>query len=303
MLAHYRPFTKMWLYTDTQFNNCLYQIPKIFPDNNFKNSVITVTGTGSQRGYSVFSSKYLPDGQLLQNCQNYPLYIYEKNQEEENTLFESRNEIRFGVSKFFKDITENKFNKKINEKELFSYVYAILHSKEYSEKFENDLLNNMPRIPLVKSYNFFKDFSNIGKKLLEVHQEYESVKKFDLKIEIDPNGKKIPKKELYKFNKMQIIKNKDKSYSDKIIYNDYISISGVPLDAYKYKINSKSPLEWVVDKQSYVSDDKTGIIYDPNVFANQTMNNPAYVLELLQRVITVSLDTQRLIKSLPNLEL
>jgi len=301
MLAHYRPFTKMWVYTDSQFNNCLYQLPKIFPNNNSKNSVITVTGTGSQRGYSVFSSKYLPDIQLLQNCQNYPLYIYDNDQEEKNTLFESRNEIRFGISKFIKDVAEEKFNKKIKEKELFSYVYAILHAKEYSEKFENDLFNNMPRIPLVKSYTIFKDFLNIGEKLLEVHQEYESVKKFDLKIEINPNGKKISNKELYKFNKMQIIKNKDKSYSDKIIYNDYISLSGVPIDAYKYKINSKSPLEWVVDKQSYISDEKTGIINDPNVFANQTMSNPAYVLELLQRVITVSLDTQKLIKSLPNL--
>ena len=88
VLAHYRPFTKMWLYSDSQFNNCIYQIPKIFPDNNSKNSVITVTGTGSQRGYSVFSTKYLPDRQLLQNCQNFPLYIYENNQDEEKTLFE-----------------------------------------------------------------------------------------------------------------------------------------------------------------------------------------------------------------------
>ena len=193
--------------------------------------------------------------------------------------------------------------KKTNEIELFNYIYAILHSKEYTDKYENDLLNNMARIPIVKKYNDFKDFSSIGEKLLKTHLEYENAKKFKIQIEINSEDKKINDKDLYKLNKMKMIQKKDKSYSDKIIYNKYISLSGIPLEAHNYKINAKSPLEWVVDKQSYNVDNKTGIINDPNIFANETMKNPAYPLELLQKVITVSLETQKLIKSLPKLDI
>jgi len=303
MLAHYRPFTKMWLYTDGQFNNCLYQIPKIFPDSNSENSVITITGVGSQRGYSVFSTMNLPDVQLLQNCQNFPLFLYNKEENDEKTLFKIDDNKSYAISNFLKDIVYKKFEKKTNEIELFNYIYAILHSKEYTDKYENDLLNNMARIPIVKKYNDFKDFSSIGEKLLKTHLEYENAKKFKIQIEINSEDKKINDKDLYKLNKMKMIQKKDKSYSDKIIYNKYISLSGIPLEAHNYKINAKSPLEWVVDKQSYNVDNKTGIINDPNIFANETMKNPAYPLELLQKVITVSLETQKLIKSLPKLDI
>ena len=303
ILAHYRPFTKMWLYSDSQFNNCLYQIPKIFPDSNSKNSVITITGTGSQRGYSVFSTKHLPDVQLLQNCQNFPFFLYDNEENNENSLFNRKDNKSFGISNYLKNVIYEKFKKKTNEEELFSYIYSILHSKEYIETYENDLLNSMPRIPVVKKFSDYKDISLIGKKLLKTHLEYESAKKFKIQIEINSKDKNISSKNLYKLNKMKIIQNKDKSFSDKIIYNEHISLSGIPLEAYKYKINSKSPLEWVADKQSYNVDTKTGIVNDPNIFANETMKNSAYPLELLQKVITVSLETQKLIKTLPKLDI
>lgn len=68
-------------------------------------------------------------------------------------------------------------------------------------------------------------------------------------------------------------------------------------------MNGKSALDWVVERQSVKTDKDSGIVNDANAWATETMKNPKYPLELFQRVITVSLETNRIIKGLPILEL
>ena len=88
-----------------------------------------------------------------------------------------------------------------------------------------------------------------------------------------------------------------------VIYNNNITIQNIPLEAYEYVVNGKPAPEWVMERQRVKFDKASGILNDPNDYANETMKNPAYPLELFQRVITISLETMKIIKSLPKLEI
>ena len=88
-----------------------------------------------------------------------------------------------------------------------------------------------------------------------------------------------------------------------LVYNDHLTIKGIPLEAYDYVVNGKSALDWVVERQCVKTDKDSGIVNDANAWAKETMNNPKYPLELFQRVITVSLETLKIVKGLPSLDL
>jgi predicted helicase len=95
----------------------------------------------------------------------------------------------------------------------------------------------------------------------------------------------------------------DKHDKTTVIYNDKITMKGIPLEAYEYIVNGKPALEWVMERQGVSTHKESGIVNDANDWAIETMNNPRYPLELFQRVITVSLETMRIVNSLPKLEL
>lgn len=113
----------------------------------------------------------------------------------------------------------------------------------------------------------------------------------------------------YRVTKMKFAKKRDpetnKSVSDKttIIYNDYITLRGIPLEAYDYVVNGKPAIEWVMERQAITTDKDSGIVNDANLWATETMNDPAYPLNLLLRVITVSLETMKIVNGLPKLEI
>ncbi|MBH9659219.1 hypothetical protein JAO05_29440, partial [Burkholderia pseudomallei] len=107
----------------------------------------------------------------------------------------------------------------------------------------------------------------------------------------------------YRVEKMRYGKNgKDKDLTT-LIYNDKITVTGIPLEAYEYVINGKPALDWVVERQCVKTDKDSGIVNDANDYATETMNNPRYPLELFQRVVTVSLETMKIVKALPRLDL
>ena len=99
----------------------------------------------------------------------------------------------------------------------------------------------------------------------------------------------------YRVQKMRYGKNgKDKDLTT-IRYNDRITVSGIPLEAYEYIVNGKPALDWVVERQCVKTDKDSGIVSDANDWALETMNNPKYPLELVGKVVAVALATQRII--------
>lgn len=152
----------------------------------------------------------------------------------------------------------------------------------------------MPRIPCVKTAAGFFAFSRAGRELAELHLNYESVTPYAANV---VGGSKSSD---YLVEKMKYGKGKDKST---LHYNDKIKITGIPLEAYDYVINGKPALDWVVERQCVKTDKASGIVNDSNAWSIDTMSNPKYPLELFLRVVTVSLETMRIVKGLPALDI
>ncbi len=186
----------------------------------------------------------------------------------------------------------------ISKEDLFYYVYGLLHSPDYRERYADTLRKELPRIPRVKTYEAFKAFSDAGRRLGEMHVHFDTQPIYE-GIKVDA-GNTRPSSEDYRVTQMKYGKGKDKTV---LHYNDRITVTGIPLEAYEYVVNGKPALDWVVERQCVKTDKASGIVNDANDWAIETMNNPRYPLELFLRVITVSLETMKIVKSLPALDI
>ncbi len=193
----------------------------------------------------------------------------------------------------------------ISKQDLFFYIYGILHSPDYRERYADNLNKELPRIPRVRKAEDFWAFSRAGRALGDLHVNYETVDKYPLTIEA--MGK--PTDDDYRVEKMKFAKKKDpetgKSVNDRstVIYNSKITLTGIPEAAWDYVVNGKAALDWVMERQAVRVDKASGIVNDANDWAIETMGNPKYPLELFQRVVTVSLETQRVVRGLPALDI
>ncbi len=186
----------------------------------------------------------------------------------------------------------------IGREDVFYYVYGLLHSPDYRERFADNLGKELPRIPRMKTAAHFWAFSQAGRKLADLHLNYETVEKYPLKI---VGGGLLLTDADYRVEKMRYGKNGKEKDLTTLIYNDKITVTGIPLEAYEYVVNGKPALDWVVERQCVKTDKDSGIVNDANDWAVETMNNPRYPLELFMRVITVSIETMKIVRSLPKL--
>ncbi|OLY47397.1 DEAD/DEAH box helicase [Bartonella apis] len=300
----YRPFTKEFLYFDKLFNNSIYKIPIIFPNAEAENTVIQINENYNGDSNLALISNYIADLHCNGDSQCFPLYLYDQEQAGEG-LFASDDKPKLkrrdaitdaGLQHFQKAYQDNT----ISKEDLFYYIYGLLHSEDYRTRFADNLMKELPRIPAVKKLDDFKAFSQAGRALANLHLNYETVAKYPANI-ITKN-KKLQDSDYY-VQKMKYGRNgKDKDLST-IIYNDKITIKDIPLEAYDYIVNGKSAIDWVVERQGVKTDKASGIVNDANDWAIETMHNPAYPLELLLRVITVSLETMKIVRNLPKLDI
>ncbi len=317
----YPPFTQQWLYYNRTFNERVYQMPRIFPMGKaVENRVIQVTGIGATKDFSVIMIKIVSDLQIIENGQCFPRYIYDnvepiKNKKQSHLFLISTEESKNTGLQKRDAITDEGLdhfraaypNENITKDDLFYYVYGILHSEDYCTRYADNLCKELPRIPCVKSTDDFWKFITAGRKLAHLHVNYEDVEPYPV-IFKKGNPKQIdisnPEKFYYvnemKFAKIKNSKEKDKST---VIYNSNIIMTDIPKEAYDYIVNGKPALEWVMGRQCVKTDKKSGIVNDANRYAVETVGNPAYPLELFQRIITVSLETMKIVKSLPKLEI
>lgn len=310
----YRPFTKAFVYADKNFVHSLYSMPRLFPKNDSENTIIIVSGVGSRNGLSALMSNITPDLNLLEaGAHSLPFYFYEEQEiGSELGLFDivGSSSKKTGLNNAISEETVSYFNQfyktqSISRKEIFYYIYGLLHSQEYRERFQNNLAKELPRIPAVGTLEKFYEFANAGKKLGDLHVNYENVDKYpvtfsqgDLRLASIENPV-----EFYRVNRMKFAGSRPNINKTSVIYNNNITITNIPIESYDYVVNGKPALEWVMERQCVKTDKESGIINDANDYANETMKNPAYPLELFQRIITVSLETMKIVKALPKMEL
>jgi predicted helicase len=257
-------------------------------------------------------SDSITDFHFLDTGQAFPLKTFKKNTVEGEGLFNTTE----GSDKYIAHdgISDEGFahfqsaykGASFTKEDLFYYIYGILHSPEYKERFQNNLIKELPRIPTVKKCDVFMAFSEAGRKLGELHVNYEEIEPFPVNFKDAGLGDfslvmgSATPEAFFRVKKMTFAKKGDKS---SVIYNGNITMTDIPLEAYDYVVNGRSALEWVIDRQQIKKDKTSGIVNDPNDYANETMNNPRYPLELFQRVITVSLETMKIVNALPKLDI
>ena len=197
---------------------------------------------------------------------------------------------------------------RIGKEDIFYYIYGLLHSEEYRKRYVDNLSKQLPRIPRMKTYADFAAFSQAGRDLAALHLNYETVPIYtgiafsgSLKG-LTATAQKIigGTDEDFRVVKMKFAKKDDKT---KIVYNGKITVENIPEATYDYIVNGKSAIEWVMERQAVTTDKKSGITNDANDWAADTMHNPRYPLELFLRVITVSLETQKIVRALPKLDI
>ncbi len=275
----YRPFIKKKLYFSKQLNEMQYQLSSIFGIKN-KNIVICIN-VGS-KDFNILSSSFLPDYHFNGDSNCLPLYIYDKEGNRHDNITDwALNEFKshYAARTSSPLRTASPENPpEITKLDIFHYVYAVLHNPAYREKYELNLKREFPRIPY---YENFAQWAEWGKQLMELHLNYESIAQFPLERH-DIEQAKIPKAKLKA--------DKEKGL---IILDDNTHLSGVPLQAWEYKLGNRSALEWILDqyKEKKPKDPTIAEKFNHYKFADYKEQ----VIELLSRVCTVSVETVKIV--------
>ena len=271
----YRPFAKSHLYFHRMMNECVYVFPSIFPtsDTEGKNRVICVSGSGSKKPFHALVSDIIPSLDFLEKTQCFPFYTYDEDgtNRRENITYWALAAFR----SHYGDDTLTKWD-------IFHYTYGVLHHPDYREKYQANLKRDLPHIPFAKD---FWGFAKAGAALADLHVNYESCPKFEKLEERETEGMQVD----WRVEKMKLSKDKTQ-----LKYNDFLTLDGIPAEVYDYRLGTRSALEWVVDQYRVKVDKRSGIKNDPNREAE-----PRYIVDLIGRVVYVSLKTVEIVKNLP----
>jgi predicted helicase len=276
-IAHYRPFTKQYLYFDKDFNERVYQFPQIFPTLKAEQeNIIIWIKVGMEVPFFVLCANTIVDLLPQSGSQCFPFYTYN-----ESGMNRQENITDWALETYQKHYQDQK----IEKRDIFYYVYGLLHAKNYREKYAQNLKKELPRIPFVKDFWLV---SNIGKQLADLHLNYENVEKYPLEIQITEPIVNWRDNRKWKVEKMRLSKNKKN-----IVYNEEITLRNIPEKVFEYKLGNRTALEWVIEQYRVKTDERSGIINDPN-----QMDNERYIVDLIMKIVTVSIKTVDLTEQL-----
>jgi predicted helicase len=291
-VALYRPFTRRHLYFDRLINEEVYTLTSTLPnpESEKENRLIVMSDIGFRSPHTALATNLLPDVHLCASdaFQCFPFYTYA-----EDDTNRRENITDWALEKFrshYKDPSITKWD-------IFHYIYAVLHHPEYRERYAANLRRELPRIPLspvssvpsvVQDFEVFRQQAKAGERLTEIHVHYEQQPEYQL-TKKEKAGEKLN----WRVTRMRLSKDKTT-----LIYNDFLTLSEIPTETYDYRLGNRSALEWVIDQYQVSTDKRSGITNDPN-----RSDDPQYILRLIGQVITVSLETVKIVRSLPPLGL
>ncbi|NTG42969.1 DEAD/DEAH box helicase [Rhizobium rhizogenes] len=312
----YRPFTPSWMYFNRRFNNCVYKMPSVFPVSGEANLAIMISGQGSKAFSSIMVSS-VPSFDCVEKGQCLPLFIFgaptegEEETEDNPDLFDGKEDdtapaghtaiTEAGLKLFRSSYPAEKLTKE----DIFYYVYGLLHSQDYRGRFADNLSKELPRIPCVKRSEDFWAFVQAGRALGELHVNFDDAEPYPVTYKQGSLSLATIKdpEVFYRVEKMKFGGKRPNIDKTTVAYNSNITMTGIPLEAYDYVVNGKPALEWVMERQCVKTDKDSGIVNDANRYAIETVGDPGYPLKLFQRVITVSLETMKIVKALPSLDI
>lgn len=295
-LTSYRPFCKKYLVYNKDIIERPSKWDSILPDDTFENLIISIAGAPIKKNFSVFITDNIQNLHFMENSICFPMYMYdreEKHRDAQMTLFGDMAEEdtvtykkRFAISDAALTKFKGIYGDRVTKEDIFYYLYAVLHSKDYIEAYADNLAKEMVRIPTLEK---FPKYVEIGRQLAELHLHYEApadAAALGLDIAIT--------KEDYTVSKMRFKKDGKDNDKGTIVFNDYITINNIPERAYEYVVNGRSAIEWIMESYRVKTDKDSGITDDPNTYGDEK-----YIFNLLISVISVSLKTLDLIESMP----
>lgn len=302
----YRPFSKHAVYFDSVFNHRPGKSAAYFPTPTHNTTGFYVVGVGAVKPFSVLALSDVPDLNLFgsEGGQFFPRWTYERaDSSDQDALPEHGDAVDEWGYRRVDNITDqalktfrDAFGPQVSTDDIFSYVYAVLHSQQYRAMFAADLKRMLPRIPLAASRDDFDRFVAAGRTLADLHIGYETVEPYPLS---EQHSDTVTGPEAYRVQKMRW---KDKTTKKTLIYNGHITLDDIPAVANEYMLGSRSALEWIIDRYQVKTDKASGILNDPNQWAVEH-DDPRYIIDLVKRVTRVSVDTVRVVDALPELSL
>ena len=274
--ALYRPFTKSNLYFDRMMTERVYVFPSIFPtpETEAENRVICVGGYGRTK-FAVLMSESIPDLNFYGDPQqSFPFYTCDE---------DGRNRRENITDWVLAQFRAHYRDKSIGKWDIFHYVYGLLHHPTYRERYQANLKRDLPHLPYAPD---LWAFAKAGKRLGEIHVGYEDMEEYPLRFVETPDTPLD-----WRVEKMKLSKDKTG-----IKYNDFLTLDGIPAKAFDYRLGNRSALEWVIDQYRVKTDKRSGIVNDPN-----RVDDEEYIVRLIGKVVTVSLETVEIVEGLPEL--
>jgi len=291
----YRPFAKQWLYFDRQWDERVLLIPSLFPTPEHKNLVIAVSGMGAGAGYSVLMTDTIPCLTLAgagNSNQCFPRFRYVA-VDDTDSLFAgngARYERHDAISARTLDAYRERYGPDVNADDIFYYVYGVLHAPEYTSRFAAELGKMIPRLPMADA---FSEFAGAGRQLADIHVGYESCDPWPL--DGLPDAGADPK--TLRVESLRFAGGARKPDKSTIIVNSHVTLSGIPEEAYRYEVNGKSAIAWIMDRYRVKVDKASGIRNDPNLWSD----DPHYIVDLVARIVRVSMESVEIVDGLPGL--
>ena len=276
----HRPFAKSNIFFDRILNDVVYVFPSIFPtpEAEAENRVICVPNISGRTDFWCYITNVIPHTVFVTIDANqcFPFYIYN-----EDGTNRRENITDWALMQFREHYT----NDQITKWDIFHYTYALLHHPAYRDRYQVNLKRDLPHIPFAPE---FWEFVEAGRRLAEIHVHYEDQPRYKLDLIETPDMPLDWRVEQMRFSK-------DKT---QIRYNDFLTLGGVPAEVFQYRLGHRSALEWVVDQYRVKTDKRSGIENNPN-----RADDEEYIVDLIQKVISVSLETVGVVEGLSVLEI
>jgi len=303
--AVYRPFSKQAVYFDAVLNERRGQLQSMFPTSAHKNVGFIVMAPREGAEFAVLATREFPDLSFFTyTAQFFPRFTYEEAEPSAGALALATGEGEVDewgyrrIDNITDDILRLYQNAlgvaEITKDDIFEFVYGVLHSPSYRTNYAADLKKMLPRIPTPKSRGEFEQFAIAGRQLMVLHADYEDAEPYPLDVQLK-KGADPKSRETWRVQKM---KWKSKTDHSAIICNPQVTISGIPEDAERYMLGSRSALDWIIDRYQVKTDKASGIVNDPNDWCDEH-DDPTYIVDLIKKVTTVAVETMKIVDSLP----
>jgi predicted helicase len=297
-VAAYRPFFAQHLYFDRALNNNAFRLPRVFSTPDRRVPVIVAEGglRAAGRLPTVLATNAIPDVHLAPDgCHVFPRYVDESQHDGHQGAF-----LDGGHDNVTNDALaacQARYGDSATKDHIFAYVYGILHSPDYRQRYATDLIKMLPRISEVASADDFFAFAEAGQRLLDLHIGYEEVEPYELNEQVAfgaPEGDAR-----WRVEKMKWAGNRKEPDRSTIIVNDWVTLSGIPDEAHRYVVGPRTALEWLIDRYRIRVDKASGIVNDVNDWGLELdPPNPRYIIDLIKRVTTVSVETMKIVDNL-----